>query len=266
MDVKWTANRYLVPYCCVGKNVNQPRQSHTLNLSVALLVAVNAFCWYGTIEHLFFVILMFKVCIEYHFTLLIILNMYYTFIKLHFVEPPSTGFPSLWCSGCVWGRSSLFLLTAVFQIVSETQLKSLHSAALICHPFRSVVHRRVCLPAKWGTTMWVALVLVSNTRTWRMFAPFCLFFLSRKWSSLHKGLVNPFKYALQTLQCVMLTATLVTYIVSPRIVAFKSFYIKWLRLQSFGGLCAKNMISNPHWDYFWHTTKSFHFAVLIYLH
>lgn len=104
-----------------------------------------------------------------------------------------------------------------------------------------------------------------------MFAPSLssFFFPPPKSSSLHKGLVNPFKYAQQTQKCVMLTATLVTYNIF-----FPSRCLqKLLRqvtsppvLRGGGGLCAKNMISDPHWDYFWHTTKSLHFAVLIYLH
>lgn len=34
---------------------------------------------------------------------------------------------------------------------------------------------------------------------------------------MHKGLVNPFKFAPETLKCVMLTATLVTYDISSPI-------------------------------------------------
>lgn len=154
--------------------------------------------------------------------------MYFAFIKLRNVflylrEPPSQLF-FLGCGGlggCVevsWGCSLFVLLTIVFQIISETQLKSLQFAVLIYHPCLQVVGRCVCLPATGGVTVRVARVLVSNTRTRRMFAPFFLsfFFFPPKWSSLHKGLVNPFKYAQQTQKCVMLTASLVTYnIFSP---------------------------------------------------
>lgn len=120
-----------------------------------------------------------------------------------------------------WGCSLFVLLTIVIQIISETQLKSLQFAVLIHHPCLQVVGRCVCL-ATGGATVRVARVLVSNTRTRRMFAPFFLsfpfffFFPLPKWSSLHKGLVNPFKHAQQTHKRVMLTASLVTYnIFSP---------------------------------------------------
>lgn len=143
---------------------------------------------------------------------IIVLNMYSAFIRLELIESLSAVFPSSWCCGCaVWGRSSLFLLSAVFQIISETQLKSLHFAVLICHHFLPVVCRRVCLRANRSATVRVALVLVHPTQGREGRLHLSVFFLSRKWSSLHKGLVNPFKYALQTLKCVMLTATLVTY-------------------------------------------------------
>lgn len=110
-----------------------------------------------------------------------------------------------------WECSLFVLLTIVIQIISETQLKSHIFAVLIYHPCLQVVGRCVCL-ATGGATVRVARVLVSNTRTRRMFAPFFLFlFFPPKWSSLHKGLVNPFKHAQQTQKCVMLTASLVTY-------------------------------------------------------
>lgn len=139
--------------------------------------------------------------------------MYSTFIKLQLIESLSTVLPRLWCSACA---SSLLLLTAAFHIISETRLKSLQFAVLICHPFLPVV-LRACLSSRWRRCDGAnSLAPLYPTQGRDGCLRLSVFFLSRQWSGLHAGLVNPFKYAPQTLKCVMLTATLVTYnIFSP---------------------------------------------------
>lgn len=92
------------------------------------------------------------------------------------------------------------------------------------------------------------------------------FFLPPKWSSLHKSRVNPFKYAQQTRKCVMFAASLVTYSIFSLNHCLQKLLHQVTSAPVLRGFVWKNVISNPHWDYFWHTTKSLHFAVLIYLH
>lgn len=92
-----------------------------------------------------------------------------------------------------WGCSVFVLLTIVIQIISETQLKSHQFAVLIYHPCLQVVGRCVCL-ATGGATVRVARVLVSNTRTRRMFAPFFrsfFFFSSRSGAACTKVSLIP---------------------------------------------------------------------------
>lgn len=137
-------------------------------------------------------------------------------------------------------------LLTIAKIISETQLKKSPNRCIDLSS-RSASRLQVCL----------------SSRDWRCDSATCsrpciqhkdakdvctfLFFFSPKWSSLHKGLVNPFKYAQQTQKCVMLTSSLVTYNIFSPNRCLQKLLRQVTSAPGLRGVCVqKNMISNPH--------------------